>query len=552
MVGTDRMSLIALRGEAPAFELEARVIPKGWMGKAHLDQRPRVEKGGTRVYEQKDVSFEAGRDSKGKRGGFDLRCETAQTASGGVSVKFIARPQTDMQYGMPNDGVGISMVIGMHTYLAGGSCAIETADGKSAEHPYPLPRGSCPGVKTAVLKTARGEATRLVFDPPLYIHADHSEMRMFANPKEVTPAGAEMTQTFVVQPPQAAAFEPENRWTDTSAWFAYEKTGDFSPGSVIGCEDWLEKPAGKHGWLKTDTDDFVFADGTKIKFFGTNISWDDMACPREQADLCNDKWAKHGVNLVRLHKFIDHGWAGIMTEQDHMIPDPEKIPLFDYYHASAKKRGIYLGWSPVFTWGLTPADKTRVKYYDEIEKNDPKKRGVIGVTNIAPDLQDLLIKQVSAMLSRKNEVTGLRYADDPALAYVELHNEDDIFFPFDNYVKMEKAYPKYFADYQARFVAYLKDKYKTQEALEKAWGASYPKGKTLAAGKGGCQVFKKDGKYHLLAANEWGDMIERTTDALHGPYRNPRLAFAQTGQAGIFADAAGQYRAVTSTATGRK
>ena len=33
-----------------------------------------------------------------------------------------------------------------------------------------------------------------------------------------------------------------------------------------------EKPAGKHGFLTVKGRDFVFEDGTKIKFFGTNFN----------------------------------------------------------------------------------------------------------------------------------------------------------------------------------------------------------------------------------------------------------------------------------------
>lgn len=90
-------------------------------------------------------------------------------------------------------------------------------------------------------------------------------------------------------------------------------------------EDWLEKPAGKHGWLKMAGDDFVFADGTKARFWGSNISYSQMAVPDEAADQWTDKFAKHGVNLVRLHKFIDHHWAGVMSRADHLAPDPVKL-----------------------------------------------------------------------------------------------------------------------------------------------------------------------------------------------------------------------------------
>jgi hypothetical protein len=66
----------------------------------------------------------------------------------------------------------------------------------------------------------------------------------------------------------------------------------------------------------------------------------------------------------------------------------------------------------------------------------------------------------------------------------------------------------------------------------------------LYAGKGGCQIFTRDGTYHLTALNEWGDTVEYTSDVLHGPYANKRLVVPQSGQAGMFKAADGQWTAV--------
>ena len=50
------------------------------------------------------------------------------------------------------------------------------------------------------------------------------------------------------------------------------------------------------------------------------------------------------------------------------------------------------------------------------------------VINWAEDVQDLMIESVVHLLEHKNPYTGKTYAHDPALAYIELQNEDDIFF----------------------------------------------------------------------------------------------------------------------------
>jgi hypothetical protein len=491
------------------YRLDALVVGEGWMSRPRLDQVPRVTNG-VRVYEQEDVAFYRGWATEHTGGKLDLRQEVTRIAPDKVQLRITSRPELDTRYAMPNNGVGIGMVLGMNPYFDKGVCRVEFADGSSEDLPYPAPpRWGKAGVKAVLLRTAKGEATRFSFDPALFLHSDNAEIRLFTQREGKTPAGETMTQTMTIELPGRMSFEPENRWLDTSEWFRYENEDDFSPGSVIGVEDWLDKPAGKHGWLEVRGDDFAFADDTEARFFGTNISWDDMACPHEEADKWNDRWAKHGVNLVRLHKFINHGWAGILTEEDHMVPDPEEIKLFDYYHASARKRGVYTAWSAVFHMKLTPADRERVRHYDEVLA--ARKDGdVLGLINIAPDIQDLLIAQTLNLLTRTNTVTGIRYADDPALAYIELHNEDDIFFPFDNYERIEKAFPTYFNEYQERFCGYLKRKYGSQQGLEKAWGTAYPTGKSLAAGD-------IRPEYRAWDINQ-GQMTPRIADSMHFMY----------------------------------
>lgn len=60
-------------------------------------------------------------------------------------------------------------------------------------------------------------------------------------------------------------------------------------------------------------------------------------------------------------------------------------------------------------------------------------------------------------------------------------------------------------------------------------------GPQLYAGKGGCQVYKRDGLYHLLATTEWGDALLRTSKELHGPYTDRRMAVPGGGQVKVFA-----------------
>ena len=89
-------------------------------------------------------------------------------------------------------------------------------------------------------------------------------------------------------------------------WFPVTATSDVKP-SVIGFEDWLDKPAGKHGGVRMAGDHFEFADKTTVKFWGTNLSYGLSAPEKKQGEYTAARFAKYGVNAVRMHKFTGPG-----------------------------------------------------------------------------------------------------------------------------------------------------------------------------------------------------------------------------------------------------
>ena len=108
-------------------------------------------------------------------------------------------------------------------------------------------------------------------------------------------------------------------------------------------EDWLEKPAGKHGGVRMANDRFQFADGTPVKFWGVNLSYGGGCAPQQKAaEFTAARYAKYGVNAVRLHKFsypTDH--MGIADNNDSTHMTPEGLERLDYFSAQLKESGIY-------------------------------------------------------------------------------------------------------------------------------------------------------------------------------------------------------------------
>ncbi|HPU71142.1 MAG TPA: beta-galactosidase [Bryobacteraceae bacterium] len=270
-----------------------------------------------------------------------------------------------------------------------------------------------------------------------------------------------------------ALAQDQGGWTAQPDWFPFEPENDFTGPSVIGMADWLDRPAGKHGFVQVRGDRLVFEDGTPVKFWGTNVCNARVGMPKEWADRYADKLAKYGINILRMHKFTwPGGREGIGDPADSLKLMEPLARNWDYFCAGLAKRGIYTAWSHIYGHRLTPADRDRVAAYDEImNANLPwahLRRSTIGLVNFARDLQDLSIGLTVNMLNRVNTVTGKRYAEDPSLAYIELQNEDDIFWGHTQ-VHLDRC-PTYKRMFHSQFSEWLRKKYGTEAKLVAAWG----------------------------------------------------------------------------------
>lgn len=264
---------------------------------------------------------------------------------------------------------------------------------------------------------------------------------------------------------------------ETSGWFPFEPQNTSEPG-VIGLAHWLDAPAGKHGFLHMDDEHLVFADGTPVKFWGTNICSALPFVSAATVDSFAHFLSRYGVNAVRFHKFTRHAYDGKVST--HL--EPKKFERFDYFQAKLRETGIYYGWSHIYGHRVLPGDSAYLLAYDEIKSLEYPwshlNGSTSGLVNFAPDLQELSIALTVNMLNHVNPYTGLRYADDPALAFIEFQNEDNIFWSAIERA-LEQA-PTYRALLCRLFSDWLIEKYGDQQALEQAWGAeTIPEGESL-------------------------------------------------------------------------
>jgi hypothetical protein len=234
--------------------------------------------------------------------------------------------------------------------------------------------------------------------------------------------------------------------------------------------DWIDRPAGRYGRITRRGDKLIYHD-QPIKLWGVNLCYGACAPEKSLADKRAAFYSRQGINAVRLHKFADNtGWGGIQSKDSCVEYDPAGLARMDYQVAQFKEAGVYVKLSAHFgSLKLGPADR---QYAPFIEEFGPFKNGRIETPHSAihysPELQKVQILQMVNLLKHLNPHTGQTYAKDPAVAFIEIINEQSILF----YTSMAplKASPTLRSQTGVRFCGWLRGKYGSHDKLEQAWG----------------------------------------------------------------------------------
>ncbi|RYX86473.1 hypothetical protein EON83_02035 [bacterium] len=348
---------------------------------------------------------------------------------------------------------------------------ITKTDGESKVN-FPFERqGLGEKVKTVRLSDAANRSTTLTFDPPVDIGSDGAARIVLA--KDQLKAGEVRTVSITVELPETVQwYGGVNEIPDEPGlanWYRWNATGD-TQNSVLSMADWNTNPAGQFGRITRRGSQLIYND-KPIKLWGLNLSYAATAPDKALADKRAAFYRKYGINSVRLHKWADGaGWAGILSEDSAVEFEPQALDRFDYQIAKLKEAGIFVKLSATFgSLKLGAKDKATVPW---IEEFGPFKDGRIETPHSAihysPELQAVQIAQVANLLKHRNPYTGLTYAQEPSVAFIEIINEQSILFwtsmdPLKKSATLRRQVGKRFSDW-------LRLKYKNQQGLDAAWG----------------------------------------------------------------------------------
>ncbi len=200
----------------------------------------------------------------------------------------------------------------------------------------------------------------------------------------------------------------------------------------------------------------------RFRVWGVNLCFGACFPTHEQAERLAARLAAAGVNSVRFHHMDCHAFPrGIWDPKDRRRLSAEALDRLDYLMDQLARRGIYANinlhvsrkHSEVL--GLPQADQ--LPKYDKV------------VDLFHPALISAQQRYARMLLGHRNPYRGgTRYADDSAIAFVEISNEDSFFAPW--VPQSPDMLPGPYLELLERlYAAWLRERYGSIDALRAAW-----------------------------------------------------------------------------------
>jgi len=181
----------------------------------------------------------------------------------------------------------------------------------------------------------------------------------------------------------------------------------------------LDAPAGKGGFVQVLNGRLADGAGRRFRIWGVNFSFNASFPDKQDAPAVAAHLARFGVNCVRIHH---HDWRTPRGLIDSAHPDSRHLSSgmldrFDFFVSELKKRGIYVDLNLNVARAFQPGDGVK----------DAEQLGFAkAVTLFDPRMIELQKEFASLYLTHLNPYTGNEYRNEPAVAVVELVNENSL------------------------------------------------------------------------------------------------------------------------------
>ncbi|MFB6271912.1 MAG: hypothetical protein ABEL51_03355 [Salinibacter sp.] len=265
-----------------------------------------------------------------------------------------------------------------------------------------------------------------------------------------------------------------SNWSSTATedWFPFSI--DWSSEETAFVQPWLDAPAGKHGFVGVGSDgNFQFQDGRPVRFWGMALGpW--FGIPDEEtAQTVAAQLARQGINLVRIWGLDRMLFEPSADDTRHL--SEARLARFDYFVKELKDHGIYLDLVLTFSREFRRDDGVIDWDAKQYTQNYEGQRLLQSMAFVDPYLFMLQKEYARQLLGHRNPYTGNRYAEEPAVAMIEIINETSLTYDWiRDYLNTDSPASPHITSYyddllDAQWNMWLTDRYEDRAALREAW-----------------------------------------------------------------------------------
>ncbi|HEX2949693.1 MAG TPA: hypothetical protein VHV83_09015 [Armatimonadota bacterium] len=248
-------------------------------------------------------------------------------------------------------------------------------------------------------------------------------------------------------------------------WIPLDTKLDILPGSALDFSQIVpswHSPAGDYGHIIANKGQFAFEKRPKesLRFYGVNLCFSGQYLSHDEADMLATRLQRLGYNTVRLH----HYEVGLVdrSKGDSLHFNPQALDQFDYLFAALKKHGIYVT-TDLFVSRVVFAKEIWANETGDVEMNEFKSAALVNERAF-----NNYVTFFTNLLTHVNPYTGMRWGDDPTLAWLSLINEGD------DWGRMGGISDRLRPDWVRAWNAWLAARYPSRDALVKAIGQLDP------------------------------------------------------------------------------
>ena len=211
-------------------------------------------------------------------------------------------------------------------------------------------------------------------------------------------------------------------------WFDFVVNDLDSSETIVDMSFLNPAVAGSEGYISLKNGHFVDGKGERIRFFGTNLTFGSCFPEKETSIAIAARLKKLGMNVMRLHHMDNRQTPGGIWDSTMKDFDKEQLDKLDWLIYQLKLHGIYTNINTHVSRNYPGS------VYPDVEHFNYGK----GIDQFYRPYIEMQKEYAKKLLLHKNPYTGTTYAEEPAVAFVEVNNENSLLSNWALYPRLNK------------------------------------------------------------------------------------------------------------------